>query len=67
MFKEPWKEYINLCAISTVGIQEKTITEKIELCITVGFRKPLLPDLSLPSEYKGVKVFTRVIGEISLL
>ena len=63
---QPYSEYVNMCGITKVGIKDKTapVDTRDDLCIVVGLRKPLPKNLSLPSEYRGVKVFVQVIGEI---
>jgi len=65
-FRESYLAYVNMCGISTVGINDKntpTDQEK-DFCIYVGLRKPLPPDLTLPEEYKGVRVLVKEIGGI---
>ncbi len=68
-FKAPFLEYVNMCGISAVGLQDKNAPpeEKDTLCISVGLRKPLEGNLWIPDEYQGVRVFVRVIGEIRAL
>ena len=65
-FTKPYLEYVNACGISKVGIQDKTAPIDIsgDYCISVRLRKPLPKNLSLPTEYQGVKVFVQVTGEI---
>lgn len=65
-FKEPFSSYINMCSISKVGIKDKDALtdQKDNFCISVGLRNSLPANLSLPSEYQGVRVFVEVIGEI---
>jgi len=65
-FKEPFSAHVNMCSISKVGIKDKeySVDQRDDFCISVGLRSPLPPDLSLPSEYQGVRVLVEVIGEI---
>jgi len=58
-----------MCGISKVGIKDKNAPadQKDDFCISVGLRNPLPPDLSLPSEYQGVRVLVEVVGEIHAL
>lgn len=69
MFQEPYSEYINMVGISTVAIQSRPTCApwnedpQPELCLSVGLRKELPEDISLPDTYKGVKVFVKVVGE----
>lgn len=65
-FKEPFSVHVNMCGISKVGINDKNapVDQKDDFCISVGLRNPLPLDISLPSEYQGVRVFVKVIGEI---
>jgi len=66
LFKEPlFSLYVNTCGISKVGIRDKNalIYQQDDFCISVGLRSPLPPDLLIPKEYRGVRVFVRVIDE----
>jgi hypothetical protein len=65
-FKEPFSAHVNMCGISKVGIKDKNspADQKDDFCISVGLRNPLPSDISLPSEYQGVRVLVQVIGEI---
>ena len=65
-FKEPFSAYVDMCGISKVGIKDENApaNQKNDFCISVGLRSPLPPNLVLPEEYKGARVFVRVSGEI---
>ena len=67
-FKEPFSPHVNMCSISTVGIKDKNspVDQRNDFCICIGLRNALPPDISLPSEYQGVRVLEEVIGEILL-
>lgn len=62
----PYSEYINMCATGKFVVNDKLIpiNEDGEWRIFVGLCKSLPQDLSLPTEYHGVKVVVQVIGEI---
>ena len=66
LFKAPFSAYVNVNSISKVGIKDKNAPaeQKNDFCISVGLRNALPPDLVLPEEYQGVRVFLRVSGEI---
>ena len=66
MFSEPWSDYVNMVGISKVGLLDDTAEdeEKEDACIGVGLLKPLPPDLVLPTEYQGVKVYLMATGVI---
>ena len=38
-----------------------------DLCLSVTLRKEAPQELKLPSEYRGVRVFYKVVGEIRAL
>lgn len=52
------------CSISEVGINDPNDKDNRNLCIVVLLKKKLPKRISLPSEYKGMKVFYKVIGVI---
>ena len=54
-FSSPWNLYMNGCGISRVGI---------DFCISVYLRQPFPPEVFLPEQHMGVRVVTRVVGEI---
>lgn len=62
----PYSDYINSYGISKVGIQDghSMDPDKDDLCISIGLSKPMPAHLTLPSTYKGVRVFTKVVGII---
>lgn len=66
LLRESYSEYVNMCGISTVGIKDKNAPadQEKDFCISVGLRSPLPPDLTLPTEYQGVRILVEVIGEI---
>jgi hypothetical protein len=66
VFPVQWREYVNMCGISKVGIfnADASDEEKNNFCLKVGLLKPLPPDMSIPSEYQGINVFVEVTGEI---
>ncbi|QQG45590.1 MAG: hypothetical protein HYW89_01545 [Candidatus Sungiibacteriota bacterium] len=65
-FAQPYSEYVNMCGIAKIGVRDKIVPIDVagDFCILVGLRKPLPQNLSLPTEYQGVKVVVGVIGEI---
>lgn len=65
MFQGPWSDYINGCGISKVGIKDADASEneKEDLCIVVSLCKQPPSNLTLPTKYKGVKVYAEVTGE----
>ena len=69
MLPVEWRRYVNMCGISTISIlnADAPDEEKNNLCLKVGLIKPLPPNMSIPLEYQGVKVFVEIIGEIKLL
>ena len=69
MFPVPWRHYVNLCSISKIGILNANAPEeeKNNPCLRVGLVKQLPPDMNIPSEYRGIKVFVSIVGEIKFL
>lgn len=64
------------CGISNLRVRKEIKKDKFELrageslddlCLSVMFRKEPPKDLELPSEYRGVRVFYEVIGEVRAL
>lgn len=61
----PYREYVSLIAIyyrprnfdDTVPEEEK-----FDPKILIGLLKPLPPELCLPTKYKGIRVFVKVVG-----
>lgn len=75
LFSEPYSQYANGCGISKLKVR-RIIKENFELrdgesledlCLSVMFEREPPKDLEFPSEYKGVRVFYDVVGEIKLL
>lgn len=68
-FTEPYSEYVNGCGITTIRQHDENVPENEmdDLCISVTLRKALPENLALPSVYKGVKVYSIVVGEIRAL
>lgn len=68
VFIKPYSDYTGGCGISKVGICDKAADNSVseDLCIIVMLREPLPPNLSLPTEYRNVKVFTKIIGKITM-
>lgn len=69
---EPYNEYVNGCGISKLRMNQRNLVlragESLEdFCLSVTLRKEPPEDLEFPSEYKGVRVFYKVVGEIRLL
>ena len=70
--KEPYSQYMNMCAIRVPnkermredGNQENSEESIDGLCLRVGLRTEPPADIEFPSEYKGVRVLYEVIGEI---
>lgn len=61
--------YVNSVGISKVALKGKNLTLRQEespedWCISVGLKAQPPKGLGLPLEYKGVRVFYEVIGEI---
>jgi hypothetical protein len=64
--KAPFAETVSCLGISWVGHHDPAATpeQAKDHCISVGLVVPLPDGVSLPTEYQGVKVFSRVIGQI---
>lgn len=69
--KEPYKQYINGVGISNlrlrVGKEGITLKEGETLddyCLNVYLIKSLPEDITLPSEYKSVRVFYKIVKDI---
>lgn len=63
--------YVNCVGISKIALYGKNLVLRSEespddWCISVGLRAQPKEDLCLPLEYKGVRVFYEVTGEIVL-
>ena len=65
MFKKPFSEYVNMCNLRNTNKKAKKKGRSPYLY--VGLRKELPENLSLPSEYKGLKIISEVIGPITFL
>lgn len=75
-FSEPYSEYVNSCGISNLrvvqNIKKKSFDLRDEeslddLCLSIMFKKEPPKDLDFPSEYKGLRVFYEVVGDIKSL
>lgn len=75
-FVEPFNKYINGCGISNISVQKGKLGIELDLkkgetledlCLYVTLKKKALGSLGLPAEYKGVRVFYEVMGEIKAL
>lgn len=64
--KKKYGKYVNGCGVSSVDICDKEAgrKEKDRPCIVVNLRSPLPKKLAFPKEYKGARVFTKVVGPI---
>jgi hypothetical protein len=59
---------VNGCWISEVGNDKNAPADEVNhLCLYVHLRKPLPEGLTIPSEYRGVRVFIGGVGEIRAL
>lgn len=60
---------INFVGVSIVSLFWKGCPEscKDDYCISVGLRYPLFADQYIPMTFKGLHVFTEVVGEIVAL
>ena len=72
MHTEPYKKYTNGCGISKIKVKQNDLDLKEgesldDLCLSVFLREEPPKSLDLPSEYKGVRVFYEVVGEIRAL
>lgn len=59
---DPYDGYINMVGVSTVGIMENNDDNTV--CLSVGFREQPPTHVKFPSEYQGIKIFYKMIGEI---
>ena len=75
-FSEPFNQYVNGFGISSLRVKQDIKKYKLklgdgesldDLCLSVMFRTEPPKDLEFPSEYKGVRVFYEVVGEIGPL
>ena len=73
---EPYIQFVNLCGITTLRSAQESSNKEIklkpgesldDLCLSVGFREQPPAELEFPSEFKSVRVFYEVIGEIKFL
>ncbi len=66
-FQKPWSEYINGCGISKVKLNDPNAlkNKKEDLCITVSLCRQLPFHLKLifPKEFKGLRVYLKVVGK----
>lgn len=75
LLKKPYSNYVNGCGISNLKIiqmfGEKFSLKKGEtledLCLSVTFKEQPPNELELPKEYKDIRVFYEIIGEIKPL
>lgn len=69
MFPIKWHDYVRFCSVTQIGILDRNASdeEKNNFCLRVGILKPLPPDMSIPSEYQGLRIFVEIIKEIKPL
>jgi len=74
MKQEPYCSYVNFIGISDAGLIERMRNKKIKMsnisgerCFYVSLREDLPVGLEIPNTYHGVKVYTRVVGDIRAL
>lgn len=65
MFKEPFSKYVNMCSLR--NIDKKAKKKGRAPYLYVGLKEKLPENLSLPDEYKGLRIVSTVIGPISFL
>ena len=60
---------VNMVGVSIISLHWKGCPEscKDDYCISVGLRYPLFDDQYIPLTFKGLHVFTKVVGEIVAL
>jgi len=72
LFQEPFSNYVNLVGTSSLNAMQRR-GEKFDLkagetlddlCIGVGFKEQPPENLEFPTDYKGVRVFYEIMGEI---
>ena len=75
-FSDPYTQYVNGCGISNLRVRQEIKKDQLELrdgeslddlCLSVMFKTEPPKDLEFPSEYRGVRVFYEVVGEIRAL
>ncbi len=71
----PLSEYFSGCGISNLRIKQETTKSVLplrkgesldDLCLHVLLNREPSKDIKLPSEYRGVRVFYQVVGEITM-
>lgn len=55
---------VNGIGISLVKLIDIAASHSQDYCVVILLRKKLPKTLNIPSEYQGVRIFTKVIGEI---
>ncbi len=72
----PYDRYVNGCGISSLRIMRKQFNyvfdikddkEMNALCLLVTLKEQAPPNLPVPSQYKGLKVFYETVGAIRTL
>jgi len=75
LFGKPYNAHVNSCSISNLRENQDNKKDSFDLrdgeslddlCLFVTLRMEPPNDLDFPSEYKGVRVFYKVVGEIVL-
>lgn len=61
--KKPYDDYVNGVAISLVNHMKPEAPNGEDHCVSVMLREELPPDLSIPNEKDGVKIYTEVVEE----
>ena len=65
-FAEEYKIYnlSGMVSISSIGVHDENDKHNKDLCIVVNWQKKLSESVSLPPDYKGMRVFYKFIGKI---
>ena len=65
-FAEEYKIYklSGMVGVSSVGIYDANDSQNRNLCIVVNWQKKSPQNALLPLEYKGMKVFYKVVGKV---
>lgn len=68
VFIKPYSDYTSGCGISMIKLLDKNAHCDVadDFCIIVFLRELLPKNLSMPTEYQNVKVFTMVAGKAHL-
>lgn len=59
-----WRQWVNGIGFSVVGMFKAEAPDKDEPCIVVILWKKFPSSVSLPQEYKGMKVFSKFVGKV---